>query len=52
MITEVAKYSNYFFLMFDMYSPIYNTNDWSPSGDVYVGGTNFSVSIYIVVLHI
>ena len=21
-----------------MYSPIYNTNDWSPSGDVYVGG--------------
>ncbi|KAG6790664.1 photosystem II 10 kDa polypeptide, chloroplastic isoform X2 [Populus alba] len=23
----------------DGYSPIYNTNDWSPSGDVYVGGT-------------
>ncbi|KAJ6423192.1 hypothetical protein OIU84_024178, partial [Salix udensis] len=22
----------------DGYSPIYNTNDWSPSGDVYVGG--------------
>ncbi|KAB5521760.1 hypothetical protein DKX38_026079 [Salix brachista] len=24
--------------MFDAHSPIYNTNDWSPSGDVYVGG--------------
>ncbi|XP_028111168.1 photosystem II 10 kDa polypeptide, chloroplastic-like isoform X1 [Camellia sinensis] len=23
----------------DGYSPIYNTDDWSPSGDVYVGGT-------------
>ncbi|KAJ6950569.1 photosystem II 10 kDa polypeptide [Populus alba x Populus x berolinensis] len=23
----------------DGYSPIYNTSDWSPSGDVYVGGT-------------
>ena len=23
----------------DGYSPIYDTNDWSPSGDVYVGGT-------------
>ncbi|WVZ94612.1 hypothetical protein U9M48_040482 [Paspalum notatum var. saurae] len=23
----------------DGYSPIYNENDWSPSGDVYVGGT-------------
>ncbi|KAE9617075.1 hypothetical protein Lal_00034985 [Lupinus albus] len=22
----------------DGYSPIYNTNEWSPSGDVYVGG--------------
>ncbi|KAF5728213.1 Photosystem II 10 kDa polypeptide chloroplastic [Tripterygium wilfordii] len=22
----------------DGYSPIYNTDDWSPSGDVYVGG--------------
>ncbi|GMY33391.1 photosystem II 10 kDa polypeptide, chloroplastic [Fagus crenata] len=22
----------------DGYSPIYDTNDWSPSGDVYVGG--------------
>ncbi|XP_043698745.1 photosystem II 10 kDa polypeptide, chloroplastic isoform X1 [Telopea speciosissima] len=23
----------------DGYSPIYDTDDWSPSGDVYVGGT-------------
>ncbi|XP_042375261.1 photosystem II 10 kDa polypeptide, chloroplastic-like [Zingiber officinale] len=23
----------------DGYSPIYNTDDWSPSGDVYVGGS-------------
>ncbi|XP_057549800.1 photosystem II 10 kDa polypeptide, chloroplastic-like [Amaranthus tricolor] len=23
----------------DGYSPIFNTDDWSPSGDVYVGGT-------------
>ncbi|GAB2220658.1 hypothetical protein Droror1_Dr00008321 [Drosera rotundifolia] len=23
----------------DGYSPIYNEDDWSPSGDVYVGGT-------------
>ncbi|CAL0303703.1 unnamed protein product [Lupinus luteus] len=23
----------------DGYSPIYNTHEWSPSGDVYVGGT-------------
>uniref|UniRef100_A0A7C9CXK0 Photosystem II 10 kDa polypeptide, chloroplastic n=1 Tax=Opuntia streptacantha TaxID=393608 RepID=A0A7C9CXK0_OPUST len=23
----------------DGYSPIYNESDWSPSGDVYVGGT-------------
>lgn len=29
-------------LMFDImnFSPIYNTDEWSPSGDVYVGGKN------------
>lgn len=33
----------------DGYSPIYNTNDWSPSGDVYVGGTT-GLAIWAVTL--
>ncbi|XP_070044438.1 photosystem II 10 kDa polypeptide, chloroplastic isoform X1 [Nicotiana tabacum] len=31
------------------YSPIYNTDDWSPSGDVYVGGTT-GLAIWAVTL--
>ncbi|XP_057991942.1 photosystem II 10 kDa polypeptide, chloroplastic isoform X2 [Hevea brasiliensis] len=27
----------------DGYSPIYNTDDWSPSGDVYDGGTGLAI---------
>ncbi|GMP51844.1 hypothetical protein CsSME_00017914 [Camellia sinensis var. sinensis] len=35
----------------DGYSPIYNTDDWSPSGDVYVGGKiNFIILKYHMVL--
>ncbi|OAY28897.1 photosystem II 10 kDa polypeptide, chloroplastic [Manihot esculenta] len=33
----------------DGYSPIYNTDDWSPSGDVYVGGTT-GLAIWAVTL--
>ncbi|XP_055823106.1 photosystem II 10 kDa polypeptide, chloroplastic [Solanum dulcamara] len=33
----------------DGYSPIYNTEDWSPSGDVYVGGTT-GLAIWAVTL--
>ncbi|PSR95495.1 Photosystem II polypeptide like [Actinidia chinensis var. chinensis] len=33
----------------DGYSPIYDTNDWSPSGDVYVGGTT-GLAIWAVTL--
>ncbi|KAI3466349.1 hypothetical protein Pfo_023012 [Paulownia fortunei] len=33
----------------DGYSPIYNENDWSPSGDVYVGGTT-GLAIWAVTL--
>ncbi|XP_057484808.1 photosystem II 10 kDa polypeptide, chloroplastic-like [Actinidia eriantha] len=33
----------------DGYSPIYNTADWSPSGDVYVGGTT-GLAIWAVTL--
>ncbi|POO03211.1 hypothetical protein TorRG33x02_012720, partial [Trema orientale] len=33
----------------DGYSPIFNTNDWSPSGDVYVGGTT-GLAIWAVTL--
>ena len=29
-----------------MYSPIYNTNDWSPSGDVYVGGKQLKLLFF------
>ncbi|XP_022751606.1 photosystem II 10 kDa polypeptide, chloroplastic [Durio zibethinus] len=33
----------------DGYSPIYDTRDWSPSGDVYVGGTT-GLAIWAVTL--
>ncbi|GKV04122.1 hypothetical protein SLE2022_340300 [Rubroshorea leprosula] len=33
----------------DGYSPIYNENDWSPSGDVYVGGPT-GLAIWAVTL--
>ena len=33
----------------DGYSPIFNTDDWSPSGDVYVGGTT-GLAIWAVTL--
>ncbi|KAG9143228.1 hypothetical protein Leryth_010168 [Lithospermum erythrorhizon] len=33
----------------DGYSPIYNTEDWSPSGDVYVGGTT-GLAIWAITL--
>ncbi|WP_411024804.1 photosystem II protein PsbR, partial [Salmonella sp. s57610] len=33
----------------DGYSPIYDTKDWSPSGDVYVGGTT-GLAIWAVTL--
>ncbi|XP_047941678.1 photosystem II 10 kDa polypeptide, chloroplastic [Salvia hispanica] len=33
----------------DGYSPIYDRNDWSPSGDVYVGGTT-GLAIWAVTL--
>ncbi|KAK2638584.1 hypothetical protein Ddye_026379 [Dipteronia dyeriana] len=33
----------------DGYSPIYDENDWSPSGDVYVGGTT-GLAIWAVTL--
>ncbi|KAL6975100.1 hypothetical protein U1Q18_023895 [Sarracenia purpurea var. burkii] len=33
----------------DGYSPIYDTNDWSPSGDVYVGGKT-GLAIWAVTL--
>ncbi|KAI8553120.1 hypothetical protein RHMOL_Rhmol06G0319800 [Rhododendron molle] len=33
----------------DGYSPIYNTDDWSPSGDVYTGGTT-GLAIWAVTL--
>ncbi|KAK7324398.1 hypothetical protein VNO77_27934 [Canavalia gladiata] len=33
----------------DGYSPIFNTNDWSPSGDVYTGGTT-GLAIWAVTL--
>ncbi|KAI4323158.1 hypothetical protein L6164_022787 [Bauhinia variegata] len=33
----------------DGYSPIFDTNDWSPSGDVYVGGTT-GLAIWAVTL--
>ncbi|KAJ8898639.1 hypothetical protein K2173_011954 [Erythroxylum novogranatense] len=33
----------------DGYSPIYDTNDWSPSGDVYVGGST-GLAIWAVTL--
>ncbi|KAL5565239.1 hypothetical protein UlMin_028403 [Ulmus minor] len=33
----------------DGYSPIYNTDEWSPSGDVYAGGTT-GLAIWAVTL--
>ncbi|XP_060188286.1 photosystem II 10 kDa polypeptide, chloroplastic [Lycium barbarum] len=33
----------------DGYSPIYNTDEWAPSGDVYVGGTT-GLAIWAVTL--
>ncbi|KAK8498048.1 hypothetical protein V6N13_121449 [Hibiscus sabdariffa] len=33
----------------DGYSPIYNTDEWSPGGDVYVGGTT-GLAIWAVTL--
>ncbi|KAJ4726574.1 10 kDa photosystem II polypeptide [Melia azedarach] len=33
----------------DGYSPIFNTDEWSPSGDVYVGGTT-GLAIWAVTL--
>ncbi|XP_058219140.1 photosystem II 10 kDa polypeptide, chloroplastic-like [Rhododendron vialii] len=33
----------------DGYSPIFNTDDWSPSGDVYTGGTT-GLAIWAVTL--
>ncbi|KAH7860306.1 hypothetical protein Vadar_011912 [Vaccinium darrowii] len=33
----------------DGYSPIYDTNDWSPTGDVYTGGTT-GLAIWAVTL--
>ncbi|CAM8888121.1 unnamed protein product [Rhodiola kirilowii] len=33
----------------DGYSPIYNTDEWSPTGDVYVGGTT-GLAIWAITL--
>ncbi|KAE8701517.1 Photosystem II 10 kDa polypeptide [Hibiscus syriacus] len=45
----VYQYTDKYGANVDGYSPIYNTDDWSPSGDVYVGGTT-GLAIWAVTL--
>ncbi|KFK42283.1 photosystem ii polypeptide [Arabis alpina] len=45
----VYKYVDKYGANVDGYSPIYNENDWSPSGDVYKGGVT-GLAIWAVTL--
>ncbi|XP_019197000.1 PREDICTED: photosystem II 10 kDa polypeptide, chloroplastic [Ipomoea nil] len=45
----VYQYTDKYGANVDGYSPIYNEDEWSPSGDVYVGGTT-GLAIWAVTL--
>lgn len=44
-----SKYSQSYDYSLCMCSPIYNRDEWSPSGDVYVGGTT-GLAIWAITL--